>query len=130
MVDDIDFKPVDINDIHKRVDSEIDKIREDIETLSTIRQIEEKPPESGTMSVDIKPGVYAVDLRRYIKGQLADCPGTVIPVLVDHTVRTSLDLKNAFRTEKRVVDFQYWWVFFAVIGVIAIIAFTKMLGFW
>lgn len=78
------------------------------------------------MQVDVPPGAYSVDLRSLFKAELSDCPGTVIPMLVDHTVRTSLDLKNAFRPEKRFLSFQYWWVIFLAIGFVCVLMLGNM----
>jgi len=119
------FKVVD-DDIDSKVDATLEKLKEQIETVEVIREVEEHPPEPGYMSVKLEPGEEIIDLHTLFKAELSDSPGTVIPMLVDHTVRTALDLKTAFRPEKRHLDFEYWWLIFLFIGIAASVFLLNM----
>ena len=128
----IDFKPVE-DDIYKKIDEKLKdfdrstreaQIRDRIRLLNDVR---ENPPEKGEMSVEIPEGIYAIDLRALLEAQLTDCPATVIPMLIDHGVRTAVDIKNAYKPEKRRLNFEYWWVIFMIIGLGAGLFFINMI---
>ena len=113
-------------DIHDKIDKTLETMKEQIETVEAIREIEDHPPKPDYMQVKLEPGVEVIDLHTLFKAELSDCPGTVIPMLVDHTVRTALDLKKAFKPEKRHLDFEYWWLLFIPVGLIAAIFLLNM----
>jgi len=123
--EDVSFKPVEPEkDIHTKVDERLQKVRDKMKLLDDIKN---DPPPPGTMKTVIPPGSYAVDLNALLAAQISDCPATVIPMLIDHGVRTAVDIKDTYRTEKRHLDFQYWWVIFLVIGLFAVIYFANMI---
>jgi len=121
MTEDIDFKPT---NIEEKVDEEIKQLTDKIKTRI---EIENNPPIPGEMKTEIPEGTYAVDLNTLLSAQIVDCPSTVIPMLIDHGVRTAVDIKETYKPEKRVLDFQYWWVIFLVIGLFALLWVANMM---
>jgi len=116
-------KPVG-RDIDKEVDKELLKIRDKIKLVDDVKT---NPPRPGEMLTPIPEGTYAIDLNTLLAAQLVDAPGTVIPMLIDHGVRTAVDIKDTYKPERRVLDFQYWWVIFLVIGMIAMVFILNMI---
>ena len=121
MTDDIDFKPT---NIEEKVDEELKQLTDKIKIRT---DIENNPPIPGEMKTEIPEGTYAIDLNTLLSAQIVDCPSTVIPMLIDHGVRTSVDIKETYKPEKRVLDFQYWWVIFMVIGLFALLWIANMM---
>lgn len=121
---DVSFKPVPEQDVDAKVDERLEKVRDRMKLLDDIKN---KPPKPGVMTTIIPPGSYAVDLNTLLAAQISDCPATVIPMLIDHGVRTAVDIKDTYRTEKRHLDFQYWWVIFLVIGLLAVMWLANMM---
>lgn len=122
--DSIDFKPVDQEkDMHDKIDTELLKIRDRIKIMDDVKT---KPPIPGEMTQTIPEGVYAVDLDTLLSAQINDCPATVIPMLIDHGVRTAVDIKQTYKPKKRVLDFQYWWVIFLIIGLMGVLLIGSM----
>jgi len=118
-----EFKPED--PVEKKVDLKLAQIQDKIKT---IEEMKVNPVKPGYGSVDIPPGKYAVDLNALFNGQISDCPGTVIPMLIDQAVRVNLDKRESYKPEKRSLDFKYWWVIFLMIGIIAM-AYVAMMMF-
>ena len=86
-------------------------------------------------SVDDKPlvehtnGLYAIDLNTAADWWFnRSC--TVFPLLLDQAKRTHIDIKDSFKPEKRLPDFNYSFLFILIIGVIGIVLGTKMFGLW
>jgi len=105
-------KPPDAGDINKEVDEAL-KIRDKIKLID---EVQKHPPKPDEMKTDIPDGIYAIDLNTLLAAQLSDCPATVIPMLIDHGVRTAVDIKETYKPEKRLLEFHYWWVIFLVLG--------------
>ena len=118
---DIDFKPT---NIEEKVDEELKQLTDKIKIRTNI---ENNPPIPGEMKTEIPEGQYAIDLNTLLAAQIVDCPSTVIPMLIDHGVRTAVDIKETYKPEKRVLDFQYWWVIFMVIGLFALLWIANMM---
>ena len=91
------------------------EIRDKIQLMDNIKN---NPPRPGEMKQTIAEGVYEIDLDALLAAQINDCPATVIPMLIDHGVRTAVDIKQTYKPEKRILDFQYWWVIFLAIGLL------------
>ena len=127
MTDDkFSFKPGK-KDVHDDIDTELKSLQKR-DKIQLVTDVKEKPPKPGEMKVEIKDGeVYAIDLNALLLAQLSDCPATVIPMLIDHGVRTAVDIKKAYNPEKRHLDFQYWWLIFLIIGLGGAVLFADMM---
>jgi len=129
-VDKLDFHPKKHEEIRKEADldekinKELLKIRDRIKIVDDIKT---DPPPHGRMTTTLRNEVYAVDLNTLLNSQIVDCPATVIPMLIDHGVRTAVDIKETYKPEKRVLAFQYWWVIVLIIGGIGMIMLLNML---
>ena len=114
------FKPVDKNHIEKgNVEDEIDRKLMDLrenDKIKLMNEVQKSPPEPKDMEVELPDDVYRIDLRTLLNAQLSDCPSTVIPMLIDHAVRTAVDIKDTYRPERRLPQFEYMWVIFLIIG--------------
>ena len=119
MSDEISFKPD--ADIHDEISSKLDdiKTKDKIDKIKLRNKIANEPPDKNVMSVNIEEGVYQIDLRALLDAQIADCPATVIPMLIDHGVRTAVDIKDTYKPEKRTLRFEYWWILVLMIIMIA-----------
>ena len=92
-------------------------------------KIRNNPPKPGFMRVDVKPGIYSIDLNTDADWWFnRSC--TVFPLLLDQAKRTHIDIKDSFKPEKRLPDFNYAFLFILIVGVIGIVAGTKMFGLW
>jgi hypothetical protein len=121
--DDLHFS-TDEKELDKKIDKELEKFNKDAEQLNILDKIQDEPPSPGYMGVklgaDSEPGddgVYEIDLNVLLAADLAQCPGTVIPVLLDNTVQTAFEKRDAYRSEKRKLDFQWIWILILIIGV-------------
>jgi len=126
MADDVSFKPKPEKDIHSEIDEKLLGLH-NRDKIKLLNEVKENPPEPGEMEVEIKEGIYAIDLNTLLAAQLSDCPATVIPMLIDHGVRTAVDIKDTYRAEKRKLAFEYWWVIFLIIGMGAGLMLLNML---
>lgn len=118
------FKPIETaEDVGNKVDEALDKIRDKVKLVDDVKR---NPPKPDSMKVEIPSGLYAVDLATLLNAQLVDCPATVIPMLIDHGVRTAVDIKDSYKAEKRKLDFQYWWVLILVITIPIMILVANM----
>jgi len=126
--DDVSFKPVEPQDIDTRVDESLKKIRDKIKLKDDIKN---NPPEKGKMLTQIPPGTYAIDLNALLNAQITNCPGTVIPMLIDHGVRTAVDIKETYKPEKRNIEFKWLWAVVLVLGLMIVVYFSGMIfGLW
>jgi len=83
----------------------------------------------GYMKVDVKPAIYSIDLNTDAHWWFShSC--TVFPLILDQAKRTHMDLKDSFKPKRRLPDFNYMFVLFIIIGLIALFAFTKIMGLW
>jgi len=127
--DSIDFKPVDKKekpvDMHDKIDTELLKIRDKIKIMDDIKT---NPPVPGEMKQIISEGVYAVDLDALLSAQLSDCPATVNPMIIDHAVRTAVDIKNTYKPEKRLPEFNFIWILVLIVGLGMVFLFARMFG--
>lgn len=127
MPDELSFKPSSKLGKPDGIDDKVDeKLKEIGDKIQLTNKAEKNPPEPGEMKVELKPGLYEVDLNTLLNAQLSDCPATVIPMLIDHGVRTAVDIKNVYRPEKRYLGFQYWWVIFLAIGFVCVLMLGNM----
>lgn len=110
--------------VHGDIDKELKKVKDKIQLANEVR---EHPPEPEYMNTPIPDDMYAIDLNALYNAQLSDCPSTVIPMLIDHGIRTAVDIRDTYKPEKRHLDFQYWWVIFLVIGFIGVLWFGNMM---
>lgn len=92
-------------------------------------EIKTHPPEPGYMKVDVKPAIYSIDLNTDAHWWF-NHTCTVFPLLLDQAKRTHTDIKDSFKPEKRLPDFNLMWVMILVVGLIGIFAFTKLFGWW
>jgi len=114
--DDLSFKRS-TKEPTKDIDDDIDKALETRDRIRLMDEVKRHPPKPGYDEVKLEPGMYAIDLHTLYNAQLSDRPSTVNPMIVDHAVRTALSKKQAYRPEKRVLPFAYWWVIFLIIGI-------------
>jgi hypothetical protein len=122
--EDISFKPKHQEDINSRVDNELLRIRDRIKLVDDIKK---NPPKPGVLNIDIPDGTYEIDLNTLLAAQITDCPATIIPMLIDHGVRTAVDIKETYKPEKRMLDFSYWWLIVLIIGLVAIVMIANMI---
>ena len=122
--DDFSFKK---SDVHEDIDEALKQLRTR-DKIQLVEKVKAEPPETGYMKEEIQPGVYAIDLNTLLMAQLSDCPATVIPMLIDHGVRTAVDIKETYKPEKRALAFQYWWILFLIMGLGAAYLFLSMFG--
>jgi len=124
--DDLGFRPKrDVSgEIDKKINGNVHAVRDKLKLLNDVR---ENPPKKGVMETRVEEGLYAIDLRALLDAQLTDCPATVIPMLIDHGVRTAVDIKDTYRPEKRILPFEYWWIIFLIIGIGGGILLLQML---
>lgn len=127
MSDDLDFSINKDKDIDSKVDKAV-KIKLDKPVESRIRfahNIKKNPPKPGFMKVDVTPAIYSIDLNTDANWWFNhSC--TVFPFLLDQGIRTHVDIKDSFKTEKRKLDFQYWWVIVLLITVPIVLLITNM----
>lgn len=126
--DDVSFKPIEKPDINTKVDETIQRVRDKLKLQEDIKN---KPPEKGEMTTVIPPGTYAIDLNALVNAQIVNCPGTVIPMLIDHGVRTAVDIKETYKPEKRIISFKWLWAVVLFLGVMVVTYFSGMIfGLW
>ena len=125
-------KPFDFStDIHKKIDEALQtgKIKSTEDRVKFAHDIKQNPPKSGYMKVDVKPGIYSIDLNIDAHWWFSHVC-TVFPLLLDQAKRTHVDIKDSFKHEKRLPDFNYAFMFFLIIGLVGILAAFKFLGWW
>ena len=113
-------------DVHSDIDQALRRIQKR-DKIQLVNDVKVKPPTPGKMNVDLTPGKYAIDLSVLLAAQLSDCPATVIPMLIDHAVRTNIDIKEAYKPEKRILDFHFWWIIILVGGLVAMLFLIQSL---
>jgi len=97
--EDISFSPKKGDgDVHSKIDEELFKIRDKVKIIDDIKT---NPPPPGAVGVTLEKGVHEIDLSTLLSSQIVDCPGTVIPMLIDHGVRTAVDIKDTYKPERR-----------------------------
>lgn len=89
-------------------------------------KIRKNPPKPGFMKVEVEPKIYSIDLNTDAHWWFTRAC-TVFPLLLDQVKRTHMDLRDSFKTERRKLDFQYWWVIFLVIGMIGALVLLNMI---
>jgi len=125
------FEPIktDEKDIHDEIDKVIKQKIKVEDRVRIAHEIKKNPPEPGYMKVDIPPGVYSIDLNTDAWWWFNHVC-TVFPFLLDQGIRTHMDLKDSFKPEKRLPDFNYMFLAIAIIGIVGIVGITKMFGWW
>lgn len=123
------FKPKPSPDeIHDRVDEALRSL-ESSDKIQLMNDIKTTPPKPDSLKTVIKPGSYAVDLRTLLAAQISDCPATVIPMLIDHGVRTAVDIKETYKPEKRYMSFEYKWILWLILGLgIGLVVLSFLFG--
>lgn len=58
---------------------------------------------------------YVVDLNIALMANIAACPSNVVPMLIDQAQRLAVDKMKTFKPEKRVKEFNYWWIVFVIL---------------
>lgn len=130
MSDDVSF-----DDIKGKVDKVINgksvkkKEAETLDRVSFAHEIKKHPPEPGYMKVDVIPAIYSIDLNIDAHWWFTHVC-TVFPLLLDQGKRTHIDIKDSFKPEKRLPDFNYTFLFIGIIGIIGIFVVTKFFGWW
>ena len=126
----IDFKPV-----RKDVGSEVDKLVRKKRTprfsaedrVRIAHEIKSNPPEPGYMNVDVAPAIYSIDLNTDAHWWFNHVC-TVFPLLMDQGIRTHVDIRDSFKPEKRLPDFNYMWILILFIGVAGVLGGGKLIG--
>lgn len=117
-----------VKDIHKNVDEVLKKVEVE-DRVRIAHEIKRNPPKPGYMQVGLEPKIYAIDLNIDAHWWFNHVC-TVFPFLLDQGIRTHVDIKDSFKPEKRLPDFNYMFIFFAIIGLIGIGVATKIFGWW
>ena len=100
-----------------------------LDNIKFAHDIKTSPPEPGYMKVDVKPGIYSMDLNIDAHWWFGhSC--TVFPLLLDQAKRTHIDIKDSFKDKKVLPDFNLMWVIFIIIGLMGVFLVTKFLGWW
>ena len=103
--------------IDKKVDEKLKSAKEQLrDKIRLINKIKNELPPTGIMETEIPDGRYAIDLNTLLRAQIADCPSTVIPMLIDHGIRTAVDIRNTYRPEKRLPSFNLIWLLLLIVG--------------
>ena len=123
--DDIDFRV----DIEKEVDSLVKQKKPEIKKSAENRirianEIKNNPPVPGYMQVDVPPGVYSIDLNTDAHWWFNHAC-TVFPFLFDQGIRTHVDIKDSFKPEKRLPDFNFVWIILLIAGIGIMFALAK-----
>lgn len=92
-------------------------------------EIRNNPPKPGYMEVGVKPAIYSIDLNTDAHWWFTHVC-TVFPLLLDQAKRTHIDIKDSFKPERRLPDFNYMFIFIAIIGFIGVFVLTKFFGWW
>jgi len=132
------FEDVGFDKVTRNVDRLLEDLKKEKESKQKIgsmdrirmaHDIRTDPPKPGFMKVDVSPAVYSIDLNTDAHWWFNhSC--TVFPLLLDQAKRTHMDLKDSFKMEKRMPDFNFMWIFIIVIGLIGIFLGTKFMGLW
>jgi len=127
--DDVDLKKTKtvqpLEETHDKIDIELMKVRDKVKIIDDVKN---NPPKPDEMQQVIPEGAYVVDLDTLLAAQITDCPATVIPMLIDHGVRTAVDIKQTYKPEKRMLGFQYWWIIILIVGLMMLFLFGSMFG--
>ena len=115
--------------LKKKIEEEKkEKIISEKQTMDRIKladEIRTNPPKPGFMRVNVPPAIYSIDLNTDAHWWFHHVC-TVFPFLIDQAVRTHVDIRDSFKPEKRKLDFEYWWILFIPIGLIAAIFLLNM----
>jgi len=115
--------------LKKKIEEEKkEKIISEKQTMDRIKladEIRTNPPKPGFMRVNVPPAIYSIDLNTDAHWWFHHVC-TVFPFLIDQAVRTHVDIRDSFKPEKRKLDFEYWWLLFIPIGLIAAIFLLNM----
>ena len=115
--------------LKKKIEGEKkEKVISEKQTMDRIKladEIRTNPPKPGFMRVNIPPAIYSIDLNTDAHWWFHHVC-TVFPFLIDQAVRTHVDIRDSFKPEKRKLDFEYWWILFIPIGLIAAIFLLNM----
>ena len=127
MTDDIDFRV----DIDREVDSLVKakrkpevKNKNSEDRMRIANEIKSNPPQPGYMKVDIMPAVYSIDLNTDAHWWFNHVC-TVFPLLLDQGIRTHVDIKDIFKPEKRLPDFNFLWIIILIAGMAAMFVVAK-----
>lgn len=131
--DTIDFTPV---------EDEVDKLIKEKQSLSGgkndvsefdrvsfAHEIKKHPPKPGFMETEVKPGIYSIDLNVDAHWWFSHVC-TVFPLLLDQAKRTHIDLKDSFKEEKRLPDFNMMFIVVLLVGLVGVVLITKFFGWW
>lgn len=132
-------EPSSFKDVSHNIDKLLENLKKEekkesfeqtaISRISFADRIRNNPPKPGYMKVDVEPKVYSIDLNIDADWWFTrSC--TVFPLLLDQAKRTHIDLKDSFKPERRLPDFNYVFIVFLIVGVIGILVGTKMFGLW
>ena len=125
--DDIKFITSDVDEkIDKLTDKEDEK---ELDRVSFAHEIKKKPPKPKYMEVKVEPKIYSIDLNIDAHWWFSHVC-TVFPLLLDQAKRTHVDIKDSFKPEKRLPDFNHMFIVILFIGLVGVIAITKMFGWW
>jgi hypothetical protein len=119
-------KETDENKIHDDIDDALRNIMNK-DKIQLVNEVIVHPPLNDYMKEEVPPGVYALDLRTALNAQLSDRPASVNPMIVDHACRAAVNRRDAYKSEKRKLPFQYWWLLLLLIGGGVILLFVMML---
>jgi len=100
------FKPTIKPKVDKGEDSIDKKFKTSSNRVGFAHEIKEHPPEPDYMKVDVPPGIYSIDLNIDAHWWFTHVC-TVFPLLLDQAKRTHIDIKDSFKPERRLPDFNY-----------------------
>jgi len=117
------------NEVRNEVDELLNKKVKVEDRVRLAHEIKKKPPKPGFMKVDVKPAIYSIDLNTDAHWWFNHVC-TVFPLLIDQGIRTHVDLRDSYKAEKRLPDFNYMFLFIVIIGAVAMVMITKLFGWW
>lgn len=106
-----------------------EEFKKSVSRVKFADDIKNNPPSPGYMKIDVKPAIYSIDLNTDAHWWFTHVC-TVFPLLLDQVKRTHMDLKDSFKPERRLPDFNYMFIFIAIIGFVGVFALTKFFGWW
>ena len=106
-----------VDDVHSKLDEKLMEIKDGVKLVDDVKN---NPPQPGEMLTEIPEGSYAVDLDTLLSAQLVECPAFVNPMIIDHAVRTAVDIKDTYKPEKRLPNFNYMWIIVLIIGLVGL----------
>jgi len=121
------FKPSTKEEVDDLLSKKEKKYRVAEDRIRIANEIKRNPPKPGFMKVDVKPGIYSIDLNIDAHWWFNHVC-TVFPLLLDQGIRTHVDIKDSFKAKKRLPDFNYIWLVLLIVGLVGVFLFLSFTG--